>query len=68
MIIVCVIVDHTTNLGCVWNKVPDNIRTEVPDMAFAISEVSPRELALRFTDIMSYFVLKKFDIRAAKDP
>jgi putative transposase len=40
----------------VWNRVPDDIREQVVDMALDEPELSPRELAVRFTDTQSYFV------------
>lgn len=40
----------------VWNKIPDDIRNEVLEMALNIPELSPRELAVRFTDTKGYFV------------
>jgi transposase InsO family protein len=40
----------------VWNRIPDDIREQVLDMALDEPELSPRELAVRFTDTQSYFV------------
>ena len=40
----------------VWNRIPDNIRDQVVDLALDEPELSPRELAVRFTDTKSYFV------------
>jgi putative transposase len=34
----------------VWNRIPDDIRQRVVMMAFEQPELSPRELATRFTD------------------
>jgi putative transposase len=42
--------------GHVWNRVPDKIRREIVVMALDIPELSPRELAVRFTDTKRYFV------------
>jgi transposase InsO family protein len=47
--------DHRPLPGHVWNRVPDAIRREVVDMALDIPELSPRELAVRFTDEKRYF-------------
>jgi putative transposase len=40
----------------VWNRTPDDIRNRIIDMALDQTELSPRELAVRFTDTESYFV------------
>jgi transposase InsO family protein len=40
----------------VWNRIPDDIRERIVDMALQEPELSPRELAVRFTDTQSYFV------------
>ena len=42
--------------GRVWNRIPDDIREKIIDMALEEAELSPRELAVRFTDTQSYFV------------
>jgi len=39
-----------------WNKIPDGIRYELLEMALDIPGLSPRELAVRFTDTKGYFV------------
>ena len=40
----------------VWNRIPDNIRQQVVEMALEYGDLSPRELAVRFTDTKQYFV------------
>lgn len=40
----------------VWNRIPDDIRKEIVDLALDEPELSPRELAVRFTDTKQYFV------------
>ncbi|MEP6355981.1 MAG: IS3 family transposase [Hyphomicrobiales bacterium] len=40
----------------VWNRIPDNMRELIIDLALEQPELSPRELAVRFTDIQQYFV------------
>jgi transposase InsO family protein len=40
----------------VWNRIPDGIRKQVVDLALDEPELSPRELAVRFTDTKRYFV------------
>ena len=58
--------DHRPLPGHVWNRVPDTIRREVIDMALDIPELSPRELAVRFTDEKSYFVSESSVYRLLK--
>ena len=40
----------------VWNRIPDAVRSQIVDLALEVPELSPRELAVRFTDTQSYFV------------
>lgn len=40
----------------VWNRFPDGVRKRIVDMALDEPELSPRELAVRFTDTQRYFV------------
>lgn len=40
----------------VWNRIPDAVRSRIVDLALEAPELSPRELAVRFTDTQSYFV------------
>ena len=39
-----------------WNRIPDNVRRQIIDLALDLPELSPRELAVRFTDERKYFV------------
>ena len=48
--------DKSPKPGRVWNRIPDDIREKVIAMALEEAELSPRELAVRFTDTQSYFV------------
>ena len=48
--------DRLSRPSRVWNRIPDNIRDQVVDLALDEPELSPRELAVRFTDTKSYFV------------
>ena len=48
--------DKSPKPGCVWNRIPDDIRERIVDRALEEPELSPRELAVRFTDTQSYFV------------
>jgi len=40
----------------VWNRIPDAIRERIVQLALDEPELSPRELATRFTDTAGYFV------------
>lgn len=40
----------------VWNHIPENVRERFIDLALNSPELSPRELAVTFTDAESYFV------------
>jgi len=40
----------------VWNRIPDDVRKRIIGVALECPELSPRELAVRFTDTESYFV------------
>jgi transposase InsO family protein len=40
----------------VWNRIPDAVQGRIVDLALEVPELSPRELAVRFTDQESYFV------------
>ena len=48
--------DRSSAPGRVWNRIPDPIRKRVVEMALDKPELSPRELAVRFTDTQDYFV------------
>ena len=48
--------DRSPKPGRVWNRIPDDVRAQILQLALDEPELSPRELAVRFTDIESYFV------------
>jgi len=48
--------DRSPKPSKVWNRIPDDIRDQIVDLALDEPELSPRELAVRFTDTKSYFV------------
>jgi len=50
--------DRKPHPGRVWNRIPDDVRQAMLEMALAQPELSPRELAVTFTDERSYFVSK----------
>src|SRR3954451_7874301 len=48
--------DRPSRPSRVWNRIPDEIRREVITLALEQPDLSPRELAVRFTDERKYFV------------
>ena len=48
--------DRPSRPDRVWNRIPDEVREQIIDMALDCPELSPRELAVRFTDERRYFV------------
>src|SRR5512143_1194798 len=40
----------------VWNRIPDDVREQIVELALDEPELSPREVATRFIDMESYFV------------
>ena len=50
----------------VWNRIPDEIRRKVVKLALKETELSPRELAVMFTDKESYFVSEASTYRILK--
>jgi len=48
--------DRSPQPSHVWNRIPDNVRQRIVDLALDVPELSPRELAVRFTDTENYFV------------
>ena len=62
--------DHSPRPSRVWNRIPEPVREKIKDLALKESDLSPRELAVRFTDTEKYFVseasvyriLKSYDL------
>jgi putative transposase len=50
-----------------WNAIPKSIQDEVLDMALEQTDLSPRELACRYTDEERYFVSESSVYRILKD-
>ena len=44
------------NSSRVWNLIPDDVRDQIVELALDEPELSPRELAVTFTDTKDYFV------------
>jgi len=50
-----------------WNKIPDKIRTAIVSLALEEPDLSPRELAVNFTDTNGSFVSEASVYRLLKD-
>ena len=48
--------DRSSRPDRVWNRIPDDVRERIVNLALDEPDLSPRELAVRFTDTESYFV------------
>ncbi len=48
--------DKSSAPSRVWNRIPDEVRAEIIDLALDCPELSPRELAAKFTDTRKYYV------------
>jgi putative transposase len=48
--------DRAPRPSRVWNRIPDAVRERILQLALHQPELSPRELAVRFTDTEGYFV------------
>ena len=48
--------DRSPRPDRVWNRIPDDIRERIKNLALDEPALSPRELAVRFTDTDRYFV------------
>ena len=58
--------DRPSRPARVWNRIPDKVRKQVVDLALEQPELSPRELAARFTDSRRYFVSEASVYRVLK--
>jgi len=59
--------DKPSTPGRVWNRIPDNVRGQIIDMALELPDLSPRELAVRFIDTQGYFVSEASVYRMLKE-
>jgi transposase InsO family protein len=48
--------DRSSAPSRVWNRIPTDIHDQIVEMALEETDLSPRELAVRFTDEKRYFV------------
>ena len=58
--------DRSPRPSRVWNRIPDDVRQQVVGLALDEPELSPRELAVTFTDTNSYFVSESSVYRLLK--
>ncbi len=62
--------DRSPKPSRVWNRIPEPVRERIKDLALKECDLSPRELAVQFTDTEKYFVseasvyriLKSYDL------
>jgi len=48
--------DRSSGPGRIWNRIPDDVRRQIVELALDKPDLSPRELAVTFTDEHGYFV------------
>ena len=48
--------DRSPRPSRVWNRIPEPVRENIKELALKESDLSPRELAVQFTDTEKYFV------------
>jgi transposase-like protein len=60
--------DRQPRPGRVWNRIPAEVRSRLIDLALNEPELSPRELAVRFTETESYFVSEALRLPPAQGP
>jgi putative transposase len=58
--------DRPSRPNRVWNRIPDEVRSQIIELALDQPELSPRELAVRFTDERKYFVSEASIFRLLK--
>lgn len=54
------------NANSQWNRIPDQVRNEVVELALEVPELSPRELAHRMIDQKQYFISESSVYRILK--
>ena len=61
--------DRSPRPGSVWNRIPDRVRKDVVDFALEHEDLTPRELAVKYTDEKRYFVSESsvYRILSAED-
>ena len=59
--------DQKPTGGARWNAIPETVRGQVLDLALERTDLSPRELACRYTDERRYFVSESSVYRILKE-
>ena len=61
--------DRSPRPKSVWNRIPDKVREDVVDFALEHEDLTPRELAVKYTDEKRYFVSESsvYRILSAED-
>ena len=59
--------DKSPKPRSVWNRVPDDKRDQIIDFALENEDLTPRELAVKFTDTKRYFVSESTVYRRLKE-
>ena len=52
----------------VWNRIPDEVRAQIVDLALEEPDLSPRELAVRFTDTEKLLCVGGVGLSPAQGP
>ena len=60
------LVDGQPRIERVWNRIPDNVRDQLLELALDRPELSARELAVRYTEKNGYFVSESSVYRLLK--
>ena len=58
--------DRGPRPGRVWNRIPQDVRDRIVELALEMPELSPRELPVRFTDTQSYLSRKPQSIACSR--
>ena len=58
--------DRSPRPDRIWNRIPDDVRARIIELALDEPALSPRELAVRFTDTEHYFVSESSVYRVLK--
>ena len=61
--------DRSPRPRSIWNRIPDQVRKDVGDFALEHEDLTPRELAVKYTDKKRYFVSESsvYRILSAED-
>ncbi len=59
--------DRRPDPNWAWNRIPDDIRDQLVEMALEEPELSPRELTVRFTDTKRHYISETSAYRILKE-